>query len=67
MMSGICALQFLQCKLTLRKERGDKANFFAFADTLTTKVRSTASDWLALVSEAAPYPCCTPLLYISGV
>ena len=40
MIDAICALQFLQCKLTLRKERGDKAHFFAFADTLTTKVRS---------------------------
>lgn len=38
-------LQFLQCKLTLRKERGDNANFFAFADTLTTKV---GARWLDL-------------------
>ncbi len=30
--------EFLQCNLTLRTQRGDKTAFFAFADTLTTKV-----------------------------
>ena len=49
MIDAICALQFLQCKLTLRKERGDKAHFFAFADTLTTKVYS-ACIWLTCLS-----------------
>ena len=42
-----CVLQFLQCKLTLRKERGDNCNFFAFADTLTTKVATSYFDALA--------------------
>lgn len=30
--------EYLQCNLTLRTQRGDRTAFFAFADTLTTKV-----------------------------
>lgn len=39
--------EFLQCNLTLRTQRGDKTAFFAFADTLTTKVwLSSSHRWL---------------------
>ena len=53
MIDATCALQFLQCKLTLRKERGDKAHFFAFADTLTTKVCPGCSWLTCLVVQSS--------------
>ncbi|CAL8463537.1 g3071 [Coccomyxa elongata] len=49
--------EFLQCKLTLRKQRGDNTNFFAFADTLTTKAYNRDNEchgWLGIKYQTAP-------------
>ncbi|CAL5223766.1 g6330 [Coccomyxa viridis] len=49
--------EFLQCKLTLRKERGHNCNFFAFADTLTTKAFNRDNEchgWLGLKYQSSP-------------
>ena len=47
--------EFLQCNLTLRTQRGDKTAFFAFADTLTTKVwLSSSHRWLEVYNILLP-------------
>lgn len=49
--------EFLQCKLTLRNQRGDDSNFFAFADTLTTKAFNRDNEchgWLGIKYQSAP-------------
>jgi hypothetical protein len=33
-LEGMLEAEYLQCNLTLRKQRGDKTAFFAFADTV---------------------------------
>lgn len=49
--------EFLQCKLTLRKQRGDTTQFFAFADTLTTKAFNRDNEchgWLGIKYQSGP-------------
>jgi hypothetical protein len=49
--------EFLQCKLTLRNQRGETTNFFAFADTLTTKAFNRDNEchgWLGVKYQTAP-------------
>lgn len=49
--------EYLQCNLTLRKERGDKTAFFAFADTVVAKAYNRNNEchgWLGLKYQSAP-------------
>jgi hypothetical protein len=60
--------EFLQCKLTLRKQRGDQTQFFAFADTLTTKAFNRDNEchgWLGIKYQTAPMCAHSSLLPIA--
>ena len=49
--------EFLNCKLTLQAQRGERTHFFAFADTLTTKAFNRNNEchgWLGVRYQSAP-------------
>ena len=49
--------EYLQCSLTLRKQRGDNTCFFAFADTVVARAfgkRNECHGWLGIKFQAKP-------------
>ena len=49
--------EYLQCSLTLRKQRGDNTAFFAFADTVVARAfgkKNECHGWLGIKFQAKP-------------
>lgn len=49
--------EYLQCSLTLRKQRGDTTAFFAFADTVVAKAFNRQNEchgWLGIKYQLEP-------------
>jgi len=56
-LESMLEYEYLQCNLTLRKERGDNTAFFAFADTVVAKAYGRNNEchgWLGLKYQSSP-------------